>query len=374
MKFQPFEIEHFFRQHEFSAPYQISPSDCEPLTLPGLLALASPARREQFENLWLGYTESQGHPELRAAIADLHANTVAADDVIEVVPEEGIFVAMNALLSAGDHVVSIYPCFQSLFEIARSIGCDVSFWRARHGEAGWRFDVDELETLIRPDTRMLIINFPHNPTGYLPERDEFARIVELARRHNLILYSDEIYRFAEYDPTTRLPSACELYENAVVLGGQSKCFGLPGLRVGWLITRDATLLHELQEIKSYTTICGSAPSEILALIALENIEALTQRCVDIVTGNITVARDLFDRHAGHFRIDFPSAGTVSLAELTTDMDVSDFADAALRDAGVMMLPAKIMKFDGNYFRLGLGRRNLPHALEAFEQFVEDTLR
>ena len=159
----------------------------------------------------------------------------------------------------------------------------------------------------------------------------------------------------------------------MVLGGQSKCFGLPGLRVGWLITRDATLLHELQEIKSYTTICGSAPSEILALIALENIEALTQRCIDIVTGNITVARCLFDRHADHFRIDFPSAGTVSLAELTADMDVSEFADAALRDAGVMMLPARIMKFDGNYFRLGLGRRNLPHALEAFEQFVVDTL-
>ena len=122
---------------------------------------------------------------------------------------------------------------------------------------------------------MLIINFPHNPTGYLPSRADFERIVELAQRRNLILFSDEIYRFTEHDETLRLPSACELYERAIVLGGLSKCFGLPGLRVGWLITQDAGLSHELQEMKSYTTICGSAPSEILALIALDNWRALT---------------------------------------------------------------------------------------------------
>ena len=282
MKFPPFEIENFFRKHEFSAPHGISSSDCEPLTMPEVLELASPARRAQFENLWLGYTESQGHPELRGAIADLHDESISADHVMEVVPEEGIFVPMNALLNEGDHVIAIFPSFQSLYDIGRVIGCDVSFWRARCDETGWTFDVDELESLVQPNTSMLIINFPHNPTGALLERAELERIVDLARRHDLILYSDEIYRFAEHDPAARLPSACELYDKAVVLGGLSKCFGLPGLRVGWLITRDAGLMHDLREMKSYTTICGSAPSEILALIALENTETLTKRCVTIV--------------------------------------------------------------------------------------------
>ena len=130
---------------------------------------------------------------------------------------------------------------------------------------------------------MLIVNFPHNPSGALPCSADFERMVELARAHNVILFSDEIYRFSEHDPAQlRLPSACELYERAVALGGLSKCFGLPGLRVGWLITRDAALSHELQELKSYTTICASGPSEILALIGLENWRALTQRTVDIV--------------------------------------------------------------------------------------------
>ena len=230
---------------------------------------------------------------------------IDAGDVIEVVPEEGVFLPMNSLLNAGDHVVVMHPSFQSLWEIARATGCELSFWRQRRTEDGWHFDVDELERLIRPDTRMLIINFPHNPTGYLPGRADFERIVELARRQNLILFSDEIYRFTEHDEALRLPSACELYERAIVLGGLSKCFGLPGLRVGWLITRDAGLSHELQEMKSYTTICGSAPSEILALIALDNWRALTARSREIVQANIGHCREFFGAYPDLFWLSYP---------------------------------------------------------------------
>ncbi len=370
MKYAPFEIERFFRQHEFNAPYGISSSDCEPLTLDELLTYASPERREQFEKLWLGYTESQGSPELRAAIADMHRD-IDAEHVVEVVPEEGIFLTMNALLESSDHVVAIYPSFQSLWEIARATGCELSFWRQQRCKDGWTFDVDELEEMIRPDTKMLIVNFPHNPTGYLPGRADFERVVELARKHDLILFSDEIYRFSEHDPELRLPSACELYEKAVVLGGLSKCFGLPGLRVGWLITRDAKLSHEIQELKSYVTICGSGPSEVLALIGLENWQALTARTVDIVQQNIAYCRDFFRRYDELFWVSYPQSGTITLVELMADMTVADFADAVVQEQGVMVLPANIMKFEGNYFRLGLGRRSLPHALEPFEQAIVD---
>ena len=370
MKFAPFEIEHFFRQHEFSAPYGISQSDTEPLTLDELLGYASPERRQQFEKLWLGYTETQGHPELRAAIAGMHEG-IAADHVIEVVPEEGIFLPMTSLLNAGDHVVAIHPSFQSLWEIARATGCELSFWKQRRTDDGWTFDVDELEGLIRSDTKMLVINFPHNPSGYLPCHPDFERIVELARKHDLILFSDEIYRFTEHDETLRLRSACEQYEKAIVLGGLSKCFGLPGLRVGWLITRDADLSHSLQEMKSYTTICGSAPSEILALIALENWQALTARSIKIVRNNIGFCQEFFGRYPELFWVCYPTCGTVTLAELNADMPVSEFAEAVVQEQGVMVLPANIMLFEGNYFRLGLGRSSLPHALEPFEQFIID---
>lgn len=370
MKYAPFEIERFFRQHEFSAPHGISSSDGEALSLPELLSYASPQRRQQFESMSLGYTETQGHPELRAAIAAMHPG-IDAGHVIEVVPEEGIFLTLNALLEAGDHVVAIAPSFQSLWEIARAKGCQISFWEQRQSESGWHFDIDELAGLLRPETRMLIINFPHNPSGCLPSHADFERIIELARAHDVILFSDEIYRFSEHEPGLRLPSACQRYERAVVLGGLSKCFGLPGLRVGWLITRDAQLAHELQELKSYTTICGSGPSEILALIGLENWKALTRRTIEIVKANINSSRAFFARFDGLFWASYPQAGTITLVELRADLPVDDFAAAALDEAGVMVLPASVMLFEGNYFRLGLGRRSLPQALEHLEQVIID---
>ena len=372
MTYPPFEIEQFFRQYEFSSPYMLSASDCEPLTLPELLGCASPERRRQFDNLWLGYTESQGHPELLSAIAAMHEG-IQARHVLEVVPEEGIFLAMNALLRADDHVVCMYPAFQSLYEIARTKGCKLSYWKPRRTNDGWHFDVDQLESLLRPDTRMLIINFPHNPTGYLPPQADFARIVDLASERGLLLFSDEIYRFTEHDPAARLPSACELYERAIVLGGLSKCFGLPGLRTGWLITRDETLLSACQELKSYTTICASAPGEILSIIALENWQALTVRAVEIVRNNVGAARQFFARYPQLFEVDYPRCGTVSLAELRADMPVSEFSAAAVREQGLMILPGNIMQFNGNYFRLGFGRRALPHAFEPLEQFIHERM-
>ena len=372
MTYPPFEIEQYFRQYEFSSPYHLSPSDCEPLTMPELLALASPERRQQFENLWLGYTESQGHPELLAAIAGLHSG-IKARNVLEVVPEEGIFLAMNALLETGDHVVCVYPAFQSLYEIARVKQCRLSFWKPQRLDDGWHFDVDELAALIRPDTKMLIVNFPHNPTGYLPSQADFARMVELAQARGILLFSDEIYRFAEQDEAARLPSACEIYERAIALGGMSKCFGLPGLRTGWLISQDESLISQCQELKSYTTICASAPGEFLAIVALENWQALTSRCVRLVRDNVAVARQFFARYADLFWVSYPRCGTVSLAELRADLPVYDFAKAAVDEQGVMILPGNIMQFDGNYFRLGFGRRAMPRALEPFEQFIQDQL-
>ena len=372
MKLEPFEIEHYFRKYEFSAPYQISPSDCEPYTLDELLSFASPARRQQFETLWLGYTENQGKTELREAVSRLHAG-ISAEHVIEVVPQEGIFIAMSSLLQAGDHIVAVYPCFQSLYEVGRAVGCDLSFWSAEKSDSGWQFDVDNLEKLIQPNTKMLIINFPHNPTGYLPSRTDFERIVALARQHGLILFSDEIYRFLEQAPGLQLPSASEVYEKAVVLGGLSKAFGLAGLRVGWLITQDPAIMRKLLEFKCYTTICSSAPSEVLALIALENHQTLTKRSIDIVKRNIAYAKAFFERYPDLFWLSYPQAGTIALAELKAEMDVFEFAEAVVREQGVMVLPANIMKFAGNYFRLGFGRRNFPHALEPFGQFILDRL-
>jgi aspartate/methionine/tyrosine aminotransferase len=170
-----------------------------------------------------------------------------------VVPEEGIFVAMNAILEPGDNVICTFPGYQSLYQIAESIGCTVTKWMPQE-EKGWEFDVDFLRHSITPQTKLIVVNFPHNPTGYIPSKEQYNEIINIAKEHGVYLFSDEMYRFLEYDPADRLPSAAEKYEKAISLFGMSNTFGMAGVRTGWVITRDANLYEKMAALKDYTTI------------------------------------------------------------------------------------------------------------------------
>lgn len=367
MNIKPFKLERFFAEYEFSTKYLLSSSDCEPLTKRELLNMASEEHRQLWDDLWLGYTESQGHSLLLDSIASLYDN-IKPHHVIEVVPEEGIFIAMSTLLQPGDHVVVTYPAYQSLYQIAESNGCTVSHWKPEQGT--WQFDVPELASLITDKTKLIVINFPHNPTGATLTSEQFAQVIELAKQHQCIVFSDEMYRWSEHDVSYRLPSACEVYENAVSLCGLSKSFALPGLRVGWIATQNDDLMQRFVTFKDYTTICSSAPSEILALMALDNADALVERTLKIVQDNLAVFEQFVAQHSGLFRWQRPHACTITLVELTHSMPIDEFAAQLLQDKGVMVVPASKFDYEGNYFRLGFGRRSMPIVLEQVEDFVE----
>ncbi|MEL6151890.1 MAG: aminotransferase class I/II-fold pyridoxal phosphate-dependent enzyme, partial [Chloroflexota bacterium] len=266
--------------------------------------------------------------------------------------------------------ISTAPGYQSLYEVARSNGCEVSLWMP-DADNGWHFNVDALAALITPQTRMIAVNFPHNPTGALPTQADWERIVDLAREHDLILFSDEMYRFFEYDAEHRLPAACELYENGVTLCGLSKSFGLPGLRVGWLATQNAAFMEGFQVYKDYTTICGSAPGEILGVIAVEAHEQLSARNLEIVKANLAVLDDFFERWRELLWWQRPKAGTITFAKLLADVPVQTMADELVAQKGVMILPAHVYDYPGNYFRVGFGRRNLPDVLAQFESYLKE---
>ncbi len=372
MQIEPFALERYFARYEFDVPHLLSPSDSEPYTLPEVLAYATPEQRDAWDNLWLGYTESAGGEALRAGIAALYDDNITPERVLGVVPEEGIFIAMNTLLAAGDHVIVTAPGYQSLYSVAAAIGCSVDAWAPN--PEGWFFDVDELESLLTPQTRMIVVNFPHNPTGALPSEDEFRAVLDLANERGIIVFSDEMYRWFEYDPEDRLPSAAELYPDAVTLAGLSKSFGMPGLRVGWLATQNADFLARFQSFKDYTTICGSAPSEMLAIIALENAEALAARNLSITLENLATLREFFAARARLLAWQPPRAGTITLAQVVPDVDIDAFADAAVTQHGVMILPSSVYGYPGRYFRLGFGRRSLPAALTAFGDVLDGYFR
>ena len=212
MQIPPFKIERYFAQHEFSAPYLLACSDCESYFLKDLLAL-EPGAAERFENLWLGYTESTGDPQLRAEIAGLYTHTRAEQMLVHAGGEEPIFNFMNVALTSGDHVIVHYPCYQSLHEIARSLGCEVTFWQGRAAD-GWALDLDDLERHLRPNTRVVIVNCPHNPTGYVMPVDDLQALTALSAQHGFIVYSDEVYRLLEHDPACRLPNLSDIDERA----------------------------------------------------------------------------------------------------------------------------------------------------------------
>lgn len=368
MDIAPFKLERYFAQHEFSAPYLLSPSDPDSLTLDELLGLADEAGRQLWRELRLGYTDSQGHPLLRQEVAVLY-ETLSADDVLIAAPEEAIFIAMNVLLESGDHVIVTFPGYQSLYEIAQALGCSVTRWTLEVREGEWALDFDQLAEAITPRTRMLVINFPHNPTGYLPTRAQLDQIIELARDHDLVLFSDEMYRLLEYEPGTRLPAVCDVYGDGISLSGLSKTFALPGLRIGWLATANSDLLAKLQVYKDYTTICSSAPSEVLAIIALRAREQIKDRSLDIIQNNLRLVEAFFAEHEDWLRWLRPQAGSVAFPHLSRDAEIELFCDNALREQGVMIVPGTLFDYPGNHFRLGLGRKGLGVALERLGAFL-----
>jgi aspartate/methionine/tyrosine aminotransferase len=365
---QPFKLERYFAQYEFKVKYLLSPSDCESLSMQELLALAAPQERALWDGLRLGYTESAGHPRLRTQIASLYRQ-IDPDHVLVAAPEEAIYLAMRTLLHPGDHAIVLQPAYQSLYEVARSTGCVVTPWNFHRQGRAWRLDLAELQDSLQHNTRLLVINFPHNPTGYLPSEAEQAAILAIAEAHGLAVFSDEMYRLLEYHPADRLPAVCDLYPRAISLSGLSKAYALPGLRMGWLVSQDAGLLAACQAYKDYTTICSSAPGEILAIIALQAGEAILARNLDIIRHNLEAAGRFFQRYAGHFSWLPPQAGSVAFPRWLGQPDIEAFCQVAVEQQGLMIVPGSLFDFPGDHFRLGLGRRDLPQALARLEAYL-----
>jgi aspartate/methionine/tyrosine aminotransferase len=367
--FPPFKLERYFAQYEFKVRFLLSASDCEGLTQRELLALADADSLARWEALTLCYTESQGLPALREEVARM-APGLSPDDVLVLTPEEGIFIAMQTLLDAGDHVVCVAPAYQSLYEISRSSGVELTPWHARPSAGKWTFDLDELKRSITPRTKLLVINFPHNPTGYLPSRQELEQIVAVAAEHGLMIFSDEMYRGLEYAPGEQLPAMCGLYEKGISLSGMSKSYALPGLRIGWLATRDREVMSRWMHAKDYTTICSSAPSEVLALMGLRAKEAIIQRNLQIIQTNLAAAEQFFADNAHLFEWRKPRAGSIAFPRWLGRESVEQWCQAVLDAQGVMIVPGSLFDVPGGYFRLGLGRRNFVDALS----HVRDLLR
>jgi aspartate/methionine/tyrosine aminotransferase len=364
-RIEDFALERYFARWEFSVRHQLSASDLEPYRLSELLELADDDARSRWERLSLGYTESSGLPALRQAIAAGYRSVTPDQVVVCAGAEEGILLAMLASLQSGDEVIVVTPAYQSLHALPRALGATVVDVPLRI-EDRWQLDVDAVARARSPRTRMIVVNFPHNPSGAHINAETLRRLCEIATDAGALLFSDEVYRGLEYVTADQLPAATDLSATAASLGVMSKSFALAGLRIGWIASRDAQLLDRIARLKDYTTICSSAPSEVLALIALRARDRVLSRSREIVASNLAHATRFAFAHQRIMEWVPPRAGSVAFPRFI-ELDASDVSERVAASGSALLMPGRVFSADPRHFRLGLGRRDFPQALSALTE-------
>jgi aspartate/methionine/tyrosine aminotransferase len=366
MRFRPFALERFFARYEFNVRWVLCASDCRTRTIAEIDAL-EPGLLDRLSKLPLGYIDSRGTSSLRDVLAGIYQRVDREQLLVCSGAQEAILWFYFATLTPGDEVVVHTPCYASHREVPRTLGATVVPWRgdpARH----FALDVDELERLLTPRTRAIVVNVPHNPTGFLFERVAFERMARLAHERGIVLFSDEVFRESEHIDVLRLPAACDLTPTAVSLGVTSKSYGLAGLRVGWVATRNREVYEKMAALKDYSTICNGAPNELIAEVAMRHRGDLARENVALIRQNLDLLDAFFSRWPDHFEWRRPSAGPVAFVKLRQG-DVDRFCHELVEATGVLLLPGTLFDDTDNRFRLGFGRADLPEALPALESFL-----
>lgn len=372
MTLPAFRLEEYFAVWEFQARYNLASSDAQTLTVSELLALADADDRNAWEKRSLGYIQTRGTPQLLQAIAGTY-DTVVPDDVLCFAgAQEGLYCALHALLDSSDHAVVLVPNYQSMESVPSAI-CQVT-GVALHSDNAWELDLDDVRAALRPNTRVVAVNFPNNPTGKVVSQAVFRDLIALCEKRGLYFFSDEVYRGFERDANRRLPQAADMYDRALSLNVMSKTYGLAGLRVGWIACRDRSILEKMAQLKQYLSICNAAPSEALAVIALKARSVILERNRQLTTLNLEKLSAFFGRHADLFAWLEPEGACIAYPRYLGSEGVESFCARLVSQAGILLLPASLYRSDllptpADRFRIGYGRDGIDASLAAFDEFL-----
>jgi aspartate/methionine/tyrosine aminotransferase len=360
-----FETEDYFSEYEFTKPYQLASSDCESVSIAELIQMGG-GSIDAFSKTKLSYPEMQGSRPLRAEIGNLYKSVKEDQILILGSPIEGIYLSLRALVKQDEHVIVLSPAYDALYNISEHITKNTSRWFLKNDGKSWSLDFEQLESLVHSKTKLLIINFPHNPTGFMPSQAELKKIVEIAEKYKVRIFSDEIYRGLEFGAEAPSLSLADMSENAIVMSGASKGLGLPGLRFGWLAVKDMHLYKELLNLKSYTSMCSPQTLEYLGTMAIKAAPKLLEKNLKIVTDNILAAEVFFEKWSKQLNWLKPVAGSVSVVKVN-EPSAEQFCHMLATKFGVVLLPIKYMGYEDKYFRIGLGRLDFKTNLDAFDK-------
>ncbi len=369
-----FRLETHFSRWEFKARYHMTASDAETMRMSDLLALADERDREAWENLTLGYTETWGKPVLRETIASTYQGLTSDDILCFAGAEEGLYCAMLALLGHDDHAIITVPNYQSMETLPVSLCRQVSGVPLR-AENNWALDIEDVKKALRPNTRLIAVNFPNNPTGTIADQKTFAALVELCKERNIHLFSDEVYRGLERDSAKQLPQAAELFDKGISLNVMSKAYGLPGLRIGWIACRDHELLARMEKMKHYLSISNSAPSEILAVIALKTRDQIINRNRTLCSENLQLLGAFFDEYSYLYQWQAPDGGCVGFARYLGKDGADEHCRQLVEEAGILLLSSSLFTSEllpvaTDRFRVGFGRKNISAGLDAWRVHLQ----
>lgn len=367
---ESFAIAAFLARWEHAVRHDLSGSDSETLSLSALLDMADEENLARWRNLAFGYPDPRGSRWLRSAIADRHVD-VGPDDVLCCAgAQEAVASLAGALLQPGDHAIVILPIYQPS-EQAITRACAAT--GVPLCEAEWRLDVDRVAAAIRPNTRLVLANFPNSPTGAVWEHETLLALVALCRRHGLWLVNDEIYAQSACAPSAAAP-VVDVYERGISINGLSKGFGLPALRMGWAVCRDPDILARAVHAKSLLSSCVSSASEILAQVALRAEPAILARTREIGRQNRLRLQATLDECPDLFGRDEARTLAFGFPRYLGRDGPDEFASRLVRDAGLMVLPSTLWRsplgpVPCHHVRIGLGHRASVAGLEALRQFV-----
>lgn len=351
MKIDRFEMERFQSTWENTVQYNLSESGIHPLTLAGLVDHSWVQEVLSHEPLGYGYTN--GSEALRKEIAGLYHGAGYENVLVTCGAAEANFLTTWALLEPGDEAVVMLPNYMQVPLLVRGWTGNVREWWLRRDNGRWAPRAEELDKLVTARTKVIFVCNPNNPTGAVLPAETMNAICNAADRVNAWIVADEVYRGAERDnhPT---PSFWDRYPKVVVTGGLSKAYGLPGLRIGWILAPH-DLIETLWGYHDYTTIAPALLSDRLALAALtpRTRQRLLTRTREIITENFKVLRSWADDLEEELSWEPPQAGAIAFFRYRAAVNSSQLAERLRKQQSVLVVPGDHFKMDG-HLRLGFG--------------------
>jgi aspartate/methionine/tyrosine aminotransferase len=370
MYIKPFGVEIWMNEFETTCELNLAETCVESITLGDLFEMSGHHNTVlgELSQMKMTYGAIEGSDRLRDAICGMY-ETLERDNILTTHGTIGAnSLVHQTLISRGDHVISVIPTYQQHYSIPESIGAEIELLHLRP-ENGFLPDLDELRDMIRPNTRLIALNNPNNPTGALMDRDLLEQIVDIARASGTWVLCDEVYRGTDQSGDGFTVSIADLYEKGISTASTSKTFSLAGLRVGW-IAGPTSLLHDVMIHRDYNTISVGAVDEFLAAIALESRDKILARSRRITRENLQIVKDWIKGEASVSWIE-PQSGTTALLKYDLPMSSRDFCVSLLKEEGVMLTPGSALEMEG-WLRLGYTnpKEDLERGLTRLSDFLK----